>query len=143
MTSRAIERIDSSVSSSSGYIGAPSGSFFIMAEIRVSIFLPVCAEIFTTGRFSSKRVLYESRFCSLFTISLILSTLFKTIITGVLVPAKRFCTIHLSPAPAGSDPSTIKRITSASGMENFASSSKNSPSLSSGLWIPGVSIKTI
>ena len=63
-------------------------------------------------------------------------------ITGISV-CKIFWAIHLSPFPAGSEPSTRKSIKSASGTATFASSRRNSPNLFNGLCTPGVSINTI
>ena len=124
--------MDSSVTTSSGYKISPCGSFLYMFFSNVSILRPVFAEIRTIGIFSSNKVLYVKRFSSIFPAFLTLSTLFITIITGIFV-FKILLTIHLSPFPAGSEPSTRNSIKSASGTAILASSSKNSPSLLSGL----------
>ena len=124
--------MDSSVTTSSGYKISPSGSFLYIFFNKVSMLRPVFAEILTIGTFSSNNVLYVKRFSSIFPDFFTLSTLFITIITGIFV-FKILLTIHLSPLPAGSEPSTRNNIKSASGTAIFASSSKNSPSLLSGL----------
>ena len=71
-----------------------------------------------------------------------LSILFRTRITGLFISFS-MSMINLSPLPKGVDMSTTNNITSVSFMEKYASLLSNLPNLFLGLWIPGVSTKTI
>ena len=71
-----------------------------------------------------------------------LSILFNTKIIGVFISLNRSM-INKSPLPRSSFTSTIKRMTSTSFIEKYASSFKNLPNFDLGLWIPGVSTNII